>query len=593
MAQPSPTLGFIARQRIGAEREPVVQPEPSPTPATPEPAPAPKPATLPSGVPNNLFSRIGLVLSNVSAGMRGQVLPTERLAQRMTQRRQLEIQEMQASLSAMKQGAEMLKAIPVEQQPEFAKRFGAQWEAIQPGFADMFESLAASRGADLGRVLDLFGEHAETVRVLSGGDVNVARQLAVDDDFLNRLEKDSDDNRMPMIGNKISAIMQKAQASIADPNTPEANQFLQMVPTDEQGRPILTVQNLREISQALTGEMEQYALTEPELETVGRRRKDLLSLGVVTPELEEEAVKRRLFPKGTVKSFEKDGRNVLGVFDEAGNLIKASDLGEKDVPAALLNSGIALRAQGATVPREVFGKATDFLNTLTTEQAKQATIKREQQVPIAEKTRLKEEEKAVIKVKTKLATDKANLAASSRLLRKVSESEEGAFGVRGAAAEAAAGWIGQINPALANDFVTWVSGGMSAQQVKTLRTELQAFVAKQIKTVTGEESGRYTEAEQALTRRVVAALEVGASRESVRSALTALTMLQELQVQADDYHIRANQFDLTGEDWQEQGKAYDDRLKSLGIESEQDRTEMMEHLYLIQQELEGIRIGQP
>ena len=121
---------------------------------------------------------------------------------------------------------------------------------------------------------------------------------------------------------------------------------------------------------------------------------------------------------------------------------------------------------------------------------------------------------------------------------------------------------------------------------------MQAFIAQQIQVVTGEESGRYTEAERELTQRVIAALEAGASQESVRSALTAVTMMQELAIRNDEFFIGVDKWDLVTEATQDNNLAgYNQHLMNLGIESDQDREYMMKALYERQLELEAIRIG--
>ena len=584
----SPTFAF------DPGNEPPVAPEPGPTPVTPPPAPVPAPAPRPAvvpgtDIPNNLFSKIGFVLSNVAAGMQGRELPSTQMRQRMLQAKQLRIQTIQATTNAMAKGAAMMKSLPADQREDFAQRFGAQWESVQPGFADLFNNLVTTHDKQLEAVLQLAGENADLIEAASGGNIEEATKWLTDPTRKEILEKASDAKHMPVLAKKIPALMQTMREQWQNP---EMQALFPLVPTDDQGRPVVTGMDLQRIGERFP-KGHPFNFSQAELAAYNRNPDAFVSSGVRSPKIAEEGAKRDLFPKLTGTPTESGGKKFITFTDESGNVAKQVEVGDTTIDPGDLKAALLQRSLGPPVPEGSYAPSVvSAVNQLSPQEAGDKLITREQQVPVDVKTTAKEEAKQVVKTKVKLSGDKGNLADSSSLLKKVSAAEEGAFGVRGTVAEWASGWIGQASPEAANRFTKWATGGASAAELKKLRAELQTFVADNIKVVTGEESGRYTQAEQELTSRLVAALEPGASKETVKSAMTSLVMLQDLAIRNDEFFIGIDSFSLVDEATQDENiRKYDDHLKSLGIDSEADRQYMLESLWARQLELQEIRIG--
>ncbi len=594
MANGSPTLGFIASQRLGPEREPTPISAPAET-VTPELEIPDRPRARP--ITDNPFSRIGLILGNVAAGMRGQELPTTKLKRLRLEQRRVDLQTLNAGLDAITKGAGLMKLAPASERPKIALQYGASIEDYLPGATKVLESLAQRDSAQVESILALAGEHGDMLLSATGGDPDdMLEFLSKNRDML---ERHSDERNEAEVKTRLGVLRELAERSQGNPEL----QALFAGVQQKDGMPVLTAENIGEISARAVeaGMPAELGLTQGHLNSYRRNPQWGLSAGILTPEMTEESLRKEIFPELKGTNIREGGRNKIVYTDEAANVVKTVDVGQAQTDPATLKAALLQRSLGPELPEGSYSPdVVQAVNKLSPQEAGDKLIVREQQVPVDVKTTRKKEAQLVVDTKAKLSGDKGSLINSSQLLQRVAAAPMRSFGVVGTVSEWAAGWIGQANPGLADSMTKWATGGMSAGELKQLRTDLRAFIAQQITVVTGEESGRYTEAERQLTERVVAALEAGASQESVKSALTALTMLQDLAIRNDEYFIGVDTYDLLSKEAHPSGEGtvgdvnlrkYNEHLMGLGIDSDQDRSYMMRSLYLRQQELEAIRVG--
>ena len=128
----------------------------------------------------------------------------------------------------------------------------------------------------------------------------------------------------------------------------------------------------------------------------------------------------------------------------------------------------------------------------------------------------KETEKARETVASSTGTIE-NLAQTLREFEKT----QGAAGLRGSIAEAGGGILSQI-PVIGEETGEAFSkavGGASQERISAVRTQARFNVARMLRSVTGDESGRYTDRERVIAEEAVKTLDPTASFPQIRGAL--------------------------------------------------------------------------
>lgn len=341
----SPTLGFASeenkrRLEMGAPPVEALTADPAPVSAPAAPAlpetPAARPATVPgTDIPNNLFSRIGHVLSSVSAGIEGRELPGVAMQRRMLQREQLQVQRLTANVNLMRQGAELLKSVPQGQKADFINEFGKEADKTFPGFSKVFGNLASQGQGPLEAILDVAGELADPIRAISGGDPDKALSLLNNKQFREMALESIDERNKPFVNAKLAIIRQIARSAARNP---QAAGLLNMVQRDAQGRDLLNMDNIREINSRIQNP--DVRLTASELGTYSRNPELGLSHGIVTPKLQEKALEEQLFPTTSLQITEdlEAGKKVGVVLDKQGNVLRRVELGDEATAFAKLQA---------------------------------------------------------------------------------------------------------------------------------------------------------------------------------------------------------------------------------------------------------------
>jgi len=143
------------------------------------------------------------------------------------------------------------------------------------------------------------------------------------------------------------------------------------------------------------------------------------------------------------------------------------------------------------------------------------------------------------------------------------EASPGATGVRGAVSEKVGGLISQVFGTSAGDSVSAVISDASPEEVRAVRTRARNLVAKLIPEISGDNSGRYTEQERAITEKAQASLDPTASIDQVvTAAKTLMSLSLEGEYRDDILENRKPQFDIKDEAGQE---GYVRNIMSLGL----------------------------
>ena len=429
-----------------------------------------------SGVPSfqeNPLGAIGLVLSNFSAGLRGDELPTERIRRDMLAQRTLELQQLRATMDVVAQGVELFGGLD----PDDPRTL----EAIDRYIAPFIETLGENVGPALNAALEVnrtrsrslidgMLEHQERAYNHCGLDFDCLKDVISDEALLNRWNETADRERMPGITAKFQSITQAVGGDA------------QLKELARDGWTLVDLQSLPP----------GWAFTDEELITIARNQdtqNGLIPFGFLPPDLSEFAERAEITAAATARH-------------------RAPPVGP--VIAQILDLQRAAEARGDTEAAEVFRDNIDKINAITgTTQFDPGT---------RPSTKEAEEAGAIAR------DEAANIANFSGLLQEFERIGEGAAGVRGAVAQFGSGLIGQLDAGIADDFSQFIAGA-TTEEIQSVRQRAQTIIATAVPQFTAEESGRITKEERQLTEQALRLNQPGASFAQIRSALGVMISL--------------------------------------------------------------------
>lgn len=467
------------------------------------------------GVPQineNPIAAIGVVLSEVAAGLQGRPSPISAMQKEELAREQLELQRTQLGLSAIGEAAKLAKIAPMAEREGVFRGVLGKFSAILPEqTVDAVSGMFKSDPARMDTVLSLVGdkENATVLHSLTGGDPEKMLELAQDKDFMGRLGEATDRRNGPRIMAKFRGL----QESLALHK--DGAKFLSQLAADG-----WTVNDLRNLPK-------EFGFTDSELQTLSR----------------SEAVQSELVPFGFVPPKTLLDTQKAGLEARAREAAKPIKFEESPFKAAL-----AMRTSNQEVGADLFGeKIAEKVNAMSPAQAAQVrqnlkggalqvtlpdgtTIdfggggtKAEQAGAVTE---ARETAKERVKAKSDFALRGVEMTNLGSILNKVNSLPEGSTGLRGAAIEAVGGYLGQVSPQLETSFARLISGDAKPEEIQAFRTQARTAIAQNIATVSGEESGRFTEMERKVTESTLRILESGASKTQIQAALGELISLK-------------------------------------------------------------------
>jgi hypothetical protein len=140
----------------------------------------------------------------------------------------------------------------------------------------------------------------------------------------------------------------------------------------------------------------------------------------------------------------------------------------------------------------------------------------------------------------------ANMLGETAIALRRNRNAPGAAGFRGAAQEFVEGTVGQV-PGVGEPISEFAEEmtGVDATELAAIRTQGRVLVARMITTITGEESGRYTQQEQELARKTEGQLDLLKTADQIEGALSEL---QSIKLRGE-MRTRGAEFikDVTGE----------------------------------------------
>ena len=143
----------------------------------------------------------------------------------------------------------------------------------------------------------------------------------------------------------------------------------------------------------------------------------------------------------------------------------------------------------------------------------------------------------------------------------------GASGIKGFFAEKGGGLIGQITPELGDAF-TSVIAGADVKDIQSFRTSARKYISSSLETMTGEESGRYTDSERTIAEEALRLTSAGASAAQVYAAVVSLMSAELMAADRNDFIANSDnkdfkpKYDLNNKD---DLNIYGNELVGLGI----------------------------
>lgn len=291
---------------------------------TAPPAASKRPSIIPQ-FKDNPIAALGLILSEVAAGLKGQPSPVAALQARQTQQSLHDIKLLKTAVEGLKTGIEIAKSLPPDQLDAFIKQYARNFE--NAGIVDFGETLAAAvadkNPERIAKIIEALEENAEFVAIVCGTNQACWIDYATDDKKIAFLNERTDAKNLETIPAKMGAIMDALNAfdvaefskTVDDPAGFE--QELADLPRDQEGNLSLTSKDFT----TLNGFMDKdVRLTPSELGTVKRNPEILRAHGIVTAEEQKieagEAAKLR--GKGGKKREIKQDRNDISRFVDTG-----------------------------------------------------------------------------------------------------------------------------------------------------------------------------------------------------------------------------------------------------------------------------------
>lgn len=570
-------------------------------------------AQTPSGLTleTNPLAAIGLILSNISAGMQGQPLPSDALIKRRQQQQQLNLQRLKLGQEAVKTALSLSNALDPVARADFFDTYARQFSEVMPGLRETLEKATAFPDIDI--VIDALGEHGEIYSILNpSGDPDNFLAMASNPVLRKSLDDAADFRNREVVAAKLQTIGQMLQVGAEN-----AQLDISGLPTSPSGSPTLTMGQLEVLNGKLA---DNIRMSPSELGTLRRNPGLAASLGF---EIEATSIAAQKAAAVEAAAPSTDFGRAIKLLNEAGDdadktkaaldmieqqtsggqtdlvkrfrqldketdparrseiqagidklVLPAAEALSKRMVAAAEAGNIVLaerlndNLKKLTQPPEDLGGLQDARVELEeiianpdaspeavsdatrrlaeTEDAikKDVTITGRTAEDVADKAAAREKVKTEANFTDQMLDKTLEIRTVSGVLRQA-KSEVGVSGARGALASAIGGVAGQISQPFGEAVQNIISGGASGEDITAFRTNARLLVAQMIPEVSGEQSGRFSEMERAITESTLRALRPEASKEQV---VTAISELMAFKIIGQDFaRIRSGrnpEFDL-------------------------------------------------
>lgn len=309
------------------------------------------------------LSAIGLLLSNVAAGLRGQQLPSERLMALHQEERTRQLQEARITFQTITEGAAFLRRVPPGQRDAAADRVNEVLTRVLPDFD--IRDFTGSGQAKLSEVapdLQTLTPEAQQL-VLSatraaGGDAQAMLEVTTDPRFMERVRAFDDEQNRSSILAKRGVLLQALQQAGVDPRQVslglgEFEAVNQQLPPQLQ----LTRGEMRTLRGDVTLQ-QSFGIESPSL-TQFRQQEQIRRQvsGGAGPELATVTVQ---FPDGDFRTFRRDDPELDNALNEGAVQVGLSAVG---TPRELGQPTTATRSrafESVETAEQTLGMINDF-----------------------------------------------------------------------------------------------------------------------------------------------------------------------------------------------------------------------------------------
>lgn len=309
---------------------------------------------------NDPILRVGLALSNFAAGMRGQELPTDKLRRQQLAQDELAMRRLSFQVSAFKEIQNIVDRAPPAQRESVIKAFEGQFKDNFPELGEFLRD-ATDPTVKL-ELANSLGEHGPTLLRLTNNNPSAALELAQNKELMATLNNAADTRNRPIATAKLSQLIEGAGQT--------GGLEIPGIPQDENGN--IQLENFAQIElfNALVKQQNpNAALSDSEIGTLRRNPDILLSLGIVTPELQQQRAEQK---PSIDFSINQEGKRVaVGIDPITGEKLFETEVSEleKNVDASEVKLGAQLIASGKSLSDDFSNETKALLGDFTQEDA--------------------------------------------------------------------------------------------------------------------------------------------------------------------------------------------------------------------------------
>lgn len=478
------------------------------------------------------IAAIGFLLSQAAAGFRGQKTPLQQIRENQLAEERNQLNIMGATVNFLTKAQASIGSAPAGQRDAMVKAF----QKINADFGGLVDDSVL---ADMGKLNNMAGlastlkdlnvAERDIVLSLAGGNREKAVELLGDSDLMERLAESTDYTNRPIVQQKLGQMLElpppELLANITDPAT---------------GRIDVTFPMFQALNERIKQANPDEAFSDGELGTL---RRNWEAYGFVTPEMRATRAEVRT-------------EQALGKGDELSSAFTARETALADGNAELakaltqrinkLTTGGDNQAIVGVSPEGIQYPARFIPDTGTFEVDRgngfepmpvNFTPMRlpSVQAATAEDAISRKGRTAGSKQITKTRADALDGASTiesqtttlGSLLVDTRKLPPGATGIVGNITNAFAGYLSQLDPTLGEDFVQLMTGGATKAEFDAFRLRARSAIASSVGEVAGEQSGRITKEELAITERALKLFESGASKDAIENVLQEL-LIQKL-----------------------------------------------------------------
>ena len=435
---------------------------------------------------DNPIGAVGLVLSNVSAGIRGQELPTTGLRREQAAQKDQELRQLGLTLQYAEQTVDMFSGVD-RNDPEVAGQLQKWTDHISQFLPEIGDVVSASfelSDAAGQNVLRNAGDYAEFLqRDCPGLDGNCMKKALSNPQTRAGYDEEIDQNNLQPISKKFQSI---AEAVGGD------NELRKIMGEDEKW----SVGELRQLPPP-------FNFTESELRTISRNedvQSELIPFGLEPTEIAFAAAEAEATRADeTIVRLQRQRDDAIS----AGDTKAAQEIQDEiDKRGAIVGRTPEDVAVTGPISAKRTGEVREGLRAISGNiEELQITLAQFEDTPLA-------------------------------------------GGAIGAILDKAAGILGQFDQVLGTDLESALPGDQ--KKIKEARTSAKFTAALMLSTITGEDSGRFTDTERKIADQALATLEASSGPGQISTAMNTAVRIMERSLRrfADELFV-ASKIDLS------------------------------------------------